>query len=368
MKNILCCLYLLLFYPASGQTLKKESIQNKAWTKATRYARQYVDSLQHAQDIPGISVCVGNADNILWAEGFGLADLETHQPVTIHSRFRLGSVSKSLTSFAIGKLIEEKKLDLDIAIQNYVPSFPVKAYPFTARQLATHTSGIRHYRASDPLSCLQRYATVLESLSIFNKDSLLFKPGTAYQYSTYGYSLLSAVIEGASHLDYLTFMKQAVFDPLNMAETCADYSDSIVANRVRFYEHTHGKRVNATQVDNSYKWAGGGMLSTSTDLVRLGREFLHPTLLSQKTLDLLISPQLLLDGTNTHYGMGWRIGTDAQNRRIIHHGGLIDGGRAFLLIYPEHNLVVAILANMSGVTINLPEVETIAHYFFTANR
>ncbi|GAB3887341.1 serine hydrolase domain-containing protein [Spirosoma agri] len=341
----------------------RDAIKDKAYRRAIQQAERFIDSLRIRQDIPGISVAVGTHDKLLWAEGFGYADVETKLPVTVLSRFRLGSVSKSVTSLAVGKLVEEGKLDLDAPVQRYVPDFPQKKYPITSRQLATHTAGIRHYRDDDPLNCLRRYKTVTEGLTIFNKDSLLFQPGTAYTYSTYGYNLLSAAIEGASHIDFLTYLQAAVFNPLAMSHTSPDYSDSIVVGRVRFYEHSQGHLVNANQVDNSYKWAGGGLLSTPSDLVRLGRELIQPKVLTKETVALLFTPQLLLDGKNTNYGLGWRIGTDSKGRKICHHGGTIDGGRAFLLIFPDDDLVVAIAANMSGVTINLPELERLANYF-----
>jgi serine beta-lactamase-like protein LACTB len=246
MKKLVWVLCLFYLFPAAGQVPPtKISSKNKAFCRAIRRAEHYVDSLRNKQDISGLSVCVGTTQQVLWAEGFGYADLETLLPVTIYSKFRLGSVSKSLTSVAIGKLLQEGKLNLDAPVQQYVASFPVKKFPLTTRQLATHTSGIRHYLPSDPLACLKRYVQVQEGLAIFSPDSLAFQPGTAYGYSTYGYSLLSAVMEGASRTDYLSYMQQAVFTPLDMTHTGADYSDSIVTNRVRFYEHQQGKLVNA---------------------------------------------------------------------------------------------------------------------------
>ncbi|GAB4028886.1 serine hydrolase domain-containing protein [Spirosoma koreense] len=371
MNYFLTLVGLLYLFPALGQPIPPhttESIRDKAYKIAIRKAQRYLDSLRARQDIPGISLCIGTTKKILWAQGFGYADLEANLPVTIHTKFRLGSVSKSVTSLAIGRLMEQHRLDLDAPIQQYVPDFPQKKFMITPRQLATHTAGIRHYLDTDPLACAKRYATVQEGLTIFKQDSLLFQPGSAYQYSTYGYSLLSAVIEEISHTDYLSYMQQAVFTPLKMNDTGADYGDSIVLNRVRFYEHRQGKRVNAPFVDNSYKWAGGGLLSTPMDLVKVGAELIHPTTLQKETVAILLTPQRLLDGTNTHYGMGWRVGIDHQARTIIHHGGLIDGGRTFLLVYPAQDLVVAITANMSGVRINLPEVETIAGYFLAIKR
>ena len=371
MHYFLTVVGLLYLVPTLGQPLQspvRESIQDKVYLNAIGQAQRYIDSLQTSQDIPGISICVGTQNKILWAQGFGYADLEAQLPVTIHTKFRLGSVSKSVTSLAIGRLVEQRQLDLDAPVQQYVPGFPLKKFAFTPRQLATHTAGIRHYLDTDPLACAKHYATVQEGLTIFSQDTLLFPPGSAYNYSTYGYTLLSAVIEGASHTDYLSYMQQAVFAPLKMSDTGADYSDSIVLNRVRFYEHQQKKRVNAALIDNSYKWAGGGLLSTPMDLIKLGVELIHPTTLRKETIALLLTPQRLQNGTNTHYAMGWRTGMDRQSRPIIHHGGLIDGGRTFLLVYPAQDLIVAITANMSGVRINLPELETIAGYFLNVKR
>ncbi|SFD87950.1 CubicO group peptidase, beta-lactamase class C family [Chitinophaga sp. CF118] len=367
MKRTIAIVFLLYCYTVKGQSYP-EVIREKSYKAAISKAEKFIDSLQAKQDIPGISVCVGSKEKILWAEGFGFADLENKTRVGVHSKFRMGSVSKLLTIEAIGLLYQEGKLDLDAPIQKYLPGFPEKKYPITSRQLAGHTAGIRHYRKSDPLSIPKRYKSVDEGLSIFKDDSLLFKPGTAYAYSTFGYSLLSAVAEAASHTDFLSFMRDSIFFRLGMTNTIADYSDSIVPGRVRFYEHSEGKLVNAALVDNSYKWAGGGFLSTPFDLVNMVRGLLNHTLLDEKTVELLFTSQHLDNGEDTHVGIGWRINTDSKGRRIIHHGGLIDGGRTFLLSYPEQGIVVAIAANMSGVNINLKEAETLAGYFLNMQK
>lgn len=366
MKIVLFLYSLILPNLAIGQGVlhPKVTIKDKTYAGAIRQAEQFIDSLRVKQGIPGISICVGTKDKILWAEGFGLADVENQVPVTVDSKFRMGSVSKSLTSLAVGKLVEDNKLDLDAPIDKYNTGYTRKKYSFTSRQLATHTAGIRHYGLNDGLDCIKQYKNVQDGFVIFGQDSLLFKPGSAYSYSTYGYSLLSAVIEQASQTPFLVYIQTAIFDPLGMTHTGADYSDKVVAHRVRFYENRNGKLVNANQVDNSYKWAGGGLLSTPSDLVIMGGSLLSCSLLKKETVALLFTPQLLSDGKNTNYGFGWRIGTDKMVRRIIHHGGSIDGGRTFLMLYPDHNLVVAITANMfEGTNINVPEMETLANYF-----
>jgi CubicO group peptidase (beta-lactamase class C family) len=349
----------------SAQSNKTEQIiRDKAFKKAIQTAEKFIDSLQTSQHLPGISVCVGTREKILWAEGFGYADLENKTPVTIHSVFRLGSVSKLLTSLAVGKLYQQGRLNLDAPVQQYLPDFPEKKYSFTARQLAGHTAGIRHYGKNDPINYPKRYNSVKEALPIFSQDSLLFKPGTSYNYSTYGYNLLSAVLEVAAKMDFLSYMRDSIFLPLGMTNTFPDYNDSIIPGRVRFYENTKkGGVVNAALVDNSYKWAGGGFLATPVDLVNMVRGLLNHQLLNERAVELLFTDQKLENGTSTHVGIAWRINETKQGVKFIHHGGLIDGGRTFVFFYPESGYIFAITANTSGARLNIDEAATILGYF-----
>ncbi len=234
---------------------------------------------------PGLGVAVLVDGRIVWAEGFGFADLEQRQPVWPSTKMRIGSVSKAITSAALGLLYEQRKLDLDAPVQKYVPTFPQKAHPITARQLAGHLAGIRHYEGHVEAEVYntRHYKTVLEGLSIFQADPLLFKPGERYHYSSHGWSVLSAVVEGASGQDYLGYMQEHVFDPLGMRDTIADFNERIIPNRARFYvRDENGPWRNAPYVDNSYKWAAGGLLSTPEDLVRFGWAIINGQLLQPR--------------------------------------------------------------------------------------
>ena len=165
-------------------------------------------------------------------------------------------------------------------------------------------------------------------------------------------------------MPFLAYMQTSVLAPLGMTHTGADYSDQVVLHRVRFYENRNGQIINTEQSENSYKWAGGGLLSTPSDLVIMAAGLLNHSFLKKETVALLFTPQLLANGTNTNYGFGWRVGTDTKGRNIIHHGGSINGGRTFLLIYPNNNLIIAITANaLEGTNINIPEAEALAGYF-----
>ncbi len=315
---------------------------------------QILDTMEKLK-VPGVQIAVVKDGELVWSEGFGLADIENQVPVTPLTRFRIASVSKPVTSIALGLLLQEGKVDLDQPIQRYVPYFPVKRWPITVRQVAGHIAGIRHYRG-DEFGSMKAYPTVREGLSIFADDSLLFEPGTQFEYSSYGWNLVSAVIEGAGGEPFLEFMKRRVFGPMGMTRTIPEYPDSIVPWRARAYVHADSASPaqNAPYVDNSYKWAGGGFLSTAEDLARLGRNLLDARGgLKRETIDLLWAPQKLKNGQSTDYGIGWGNVVDSLGRRWVGHTGGAMGGTSYLLIYPEQKLVMAIIMNSDVTFIRL---------------
>jgi len=302
--------------------------------------------LERMNRFPGLSVSVGIDGQIIWAEGFGWADLEQRVPVRTTSRFRVGSVAKPMTAALLGLLNEEGKIDLDATVQTYVANFPEKEYPITIRQLAGHLAGIRHYQGDEFLNSMY-YATVSDGLPIFADDPLLFEPGTRYSYSSYAWNLLSAVIENVSSESFLEQMQSQVFEPLGMLDTTADQNEMIIADRVRPYvRDDDGKFRNAPHVDNSYKWAGGGFLSTAGDLVRFGLAHMAPGFLEAETLDEWFTSQRTADGEETGYGIGWSVSGQDANRRVGHGGGSV-GGTTTLGVYLDQGLVIAMVTNLS---------------------
>lgn len=338
---------------AAAQAARQEAVVGDgaadSHRQAVAAARLLLDSLLAAESIPGLSVAVGDGDRVVWSEGFGFADLEHRVPVTPLTKFRVGSVSKPFTAAALGVLIEAGSLDLDAPVQRYVPSFPEKRWTVTTRQLAGHIGGIRHYRGAENLSAA-RYSSVLEGLAIFQDDSLIAEPGTRYSYSSYAWNLISAVAEGASGEPFLPYMDRAVFEPLGMRRTVADHTDSIIPHRTRFYVQTSDGRVaNAPHVDNSYKWAGGGFLSTPEDMMAFAAAHLDGAgFLSDQTLALLFASQQLQSGEETGYGIGWRTAVNEHGEHVVSHTGGSVGGTTVLTLNRSTRRIVAITANLSG--------------------
>jgi serine beta-lactamase-like protein LACTB len=334
---------------ARGQTpALAEAHAGDDYRGAVQESRALIREIMESQGVPGASVAVGIGGEVVWAEGFGWADVEQRVPVTPLTRFRIGSVSKTLTATGLGLLIERGALDLDLPVQRYLPDFPEKRWPITTRQLGGHIAGVRHYQGLEWLSA-RPFPDVASGLEIFADDTLLFEPGTDYSYSTYGWNLVSAIMEASSGVEFLTFMRDEVFEPLGLRHTVADHVDSIIPYRTRFYERGSDRAVvNAPYVDNSYKWAGGGFLSTPEDLVRFGQAHMQPGFLRRETLEVLMTPQTLRNGDSTSYGMGWRTGIQEDGDRTLGHSGGSVGGTTLLLVVPSHDLVVAGVVNISG--------------------
>jgi CubicO group peptidase (beta-lactamase class C family) len=159
-------------------------------------------------------------------------------------------------------------------------------------------------------------------------------------------------------------MQKHVFDAMGLAHTAADMNAQIVEQRSRFYEkEKDGTLENAPYVDNSYKWAGGGFLSTSEDLVRFGSLLLQPGFLKAESLKLLFTSQKTKSGEETGYGMGWGIGKSPSGKTVYAHSGGSVGGTSQLIVYPETRVVVALVTNLSSGEWKAEEVEAVAEKF-----
>ncbi len=320
-----------------------------------------INEYHQTHHVPGMSVAVLQGGSIVYSEGFGSANLEHGVAVSPKTKFRIGSISKTLTSVALARLWEKGKLDLDAPVQRYAPTFPEKRYPITPRLLAGHLSGLPHYDEDDFVNTVH-YESVTDALRKFQDRPLLFEPGAQFSYSSFGWNLLSVVVEGAAGEDFLTHMQTRVFQPLEMTDTVADRYAQIIEHRTDFYNVTEdGDSLNAVAIDNSDVWAGGGFLSTSEDLVRFADGVLHGGFLEPKTVELLLSPMRTNAGETTEYGIGWRVWS-VEGQRAVGHGGGHIGATAILMAVPESGLSVAILTNTGDLELK-PLAEFIARYY-----
>jgi serine beta-lactamase-like protein LACTB len=317
-----------------------------------------ISAFMTANSVPGVSVAIVQNGQPIWSAGFGMADLEDSAPATSSTLYRLGSISKSITAVAILQLYERGKLDLDAPVQKYCPAFPQKDSPITSRQLLAHLGGIRHYnddgKGDVPPDSSRHFATMEDSLQLFSSDPLLSKPGTQFHYSTYGYTVLGCVLEGAASQKYADFVRENVFRPAAMDHTQADDFFAIVPHRTRWYHKDKSGAVrNAGVLDSSYKIPGGGLISSADDMANFEAALLADKLLKRSTRDLMWTVAQPADGKPSHYALGWFI-TDKFGVHTAGHSGGQQGTDTDVVIAPDRGLGVVVLANMDNVATNHP--------------
>jgi serine beta-lactamase-like protein LACTB len=258
-------------------------------------------------------------------------------------------VTKPMTATAVLQLSEHGKLDLDAPVQKYCPVFPPKPWSISARQLLGHIGGIRDYRDLDEAINKRHYASIADALTRFKADPLAVQPGTKFLYSSYGYTLLGCVIEGAAGASYAEYMAENVFRPARMHSSQTDDASVVVRNRASGYKKSkEGALENAAVFDPSDRIPAGGILSTAEDLVRFAIAENTGQLLKPGTLQAMWSPQQTIRGIDTGYGLGWgivKIGSD----KAVAHTGDDPGFSSSLILLPDKGIAVAILANLEDV-------------------
>ena len=189
---------------------------------------------------------------------------------------------------------------------------------------------------------------MLDGLAIFADDPLLHEPGSKYTYTSHGFNLISAVVEGAAEQPFLDTMRESVFRPLGMRDTVADFVTPIIPGRTSYYvRDAEGHVVNAPFVNNSYKWAGGGFLSTTEDVLRFANAHLDDEFLSEASHKLLFTEQRTREGEGVGYGFGWFIRTREDGRRLLSHSGGSVGGTSLMVMEPDARVVVVGLINLT---------------------
>jgi CubicO group peptidase (beta-lactamase class C family) len=311
-----------------------------------------VQQAMKAHGAPGASIAVGLGGKVVWAQGFGFADLESRTPAGAQTAYRSASIGKSMTATAAFMLKEAGKLDLDVPVQSYCPRFPVKAWPVTSRHLLSHTSGVRHYEGPHIEAELFNqipFTHYSDAVSIFAGDPLKHEPGTEFTYSTWGYVLLGCVLEGASGTDFATLMRTSIFEPAGMTSTRPDDPRAIVPNRARGYIFEEGQLRVSRWVDMSSKMAAGGWLTTAPDLVRFANAWMAGAYVNADNQRVMLSPFRLNNGdTIDQYGMGFFV-DDYHGLRAALHGGGTPGVTAILFFVPERGMSVACFFNLEDI-------------------
>ena len=341
--------------PAPGS----EVLHDENYREAADKAREALMPIRERLSAPAVAAGVGAGGRLVWSAVQGFASLDPQVTAGPESVFPIGSASKPLTAALVVQLAERGLIDLDADVRSYVPAFPPKAHVVTLRQLLSHQAGIRHYRFSlrppafSEAALNRHFDSVSASLQLFADDPLAFEPDHGFQYSTYGYTLVSAAVEGATGGDFISYIASALFEPLGMNHTGPDRDRGDGQTVARYLVLGSRRVVPAPATDSSNKWAGGGFLSTPDDLVRFGTALLRGDIVSRESAEMMFEPRQLIDGSINpqNYGLGWRTTEAAfpagseRTTRILLHGGTAIGSQSMLVLVPERELVVALCTN-----------------------
>ena len=305
-----------------------------------------LEKLVRKKKVPGIAITITKNGNTQYSKGYGFANLDEKSPINpAITIFRVGSVSKPIAATGLAKMVAKNQIKLSDSIYKCVSYFPKKDFDFTIKQLGGHLAGIRNYKGNEFMN--NKPLTIKEGVALFEKDSLLFQPGKGYSYTSYSWNLLSLAMQEVAQKPFESIVKDEVLTPLGLSSTFPDKQQEM-ANKAVFYRKKSRRNfIEATPVHNFFKLAGGGYLSTSEDVAKLGNAYLTDDFLSEQVKEEFITSQKI-DDKLTYYGVGWQASYDHKNRPYFGHVGNGLGGYGIFHVYPKENIVVSILMNCSN--------------------
>lgn len=305
-------------------------------------AQELVEALRAEWEAPVVSAAVAVDGEVVFTGATGQAGA-AGAPADPRTRFRIASVSKAITGVLLLRLAEAGVVDLDAPVDRYLPDLPEAVREVTARHLLTHTSGVRHYAHGETSHRTEHYDSPLAAITPVLAEGLLFEPGTEYRYTTYGYTLLQAVVEAATGRGFEDALSAFVFEPAGMSRSGLDRAGRESA-RARGFQRA-GTAVQEVPADDvSFKYAGGGMVSTPTDLVRLCTALDAGRLLGRETRsELHEAPFPELDDEQSY---GFAVERELTSGLLrLWHPGRGNGFEAYLLCYPEVKVAAAVATN-----------------------
>jgi CubicO group peptidase (beta-lactamase class C family) len=335
MKKYFLLLFLIYFTVYSfGQIKENQAIDSifTEWNKT---------------DVPGCALGIIREGKLIYAKGYGMANMEYDIPNAASSVFRIGSTSKQFTAASIVLLAEKDKLTLDDNLKSLFPDFPEYAKKITIRHLLNHTSGIRDYLQISYLKGLgdDDYYTDDNVMKwLINQTDLNFAPGEEYLYSNSGYWLLGQIVKKVAGMNMAEFAKKEIFEPLKMDNTHFHNDHThIVKNRASGYIPGNNEtyKISMTTLDMI---GDGGIFTTINDIKKWDDAYYESTVLSREFWSVMTQQGVLNNGQVIDYASGLMI-RKYKGLKTVRHGGAFVGFRAELLRFPEQKLSIAIFAN-----------------------
>ncbi|MEQ1798983.1 MAG: serine hydrolase domain-containing protein [Lacibacter sp.] len=331
-----------------------------------------VDSFIYLQmtqkNIAGLSLAVMHEGNIIHSKGYGYANLEHKNPATANTVYLMASVTKTFVAVATMMLVEEGKILLNDTIGKYVPDLPQHWNVVTIQQLLSHTSGIKgNIDWPPPCKGELKYDNFNYTRADRIKETaclpLRFTPGEKWEYSGTGYYVLGMLIEAVSGKTFEQFLKENIFDPLQMNNTrMMDYK-SIIQNRAAGYQKENNHFINKfLPQDPIVEFSDGGLVSTVTDMSKWDEALYSDKLLKKETLQLMFTPVKIKDGF-AQWGLGFAT-TPFQGHRRVGHLGRIPGFESAFTRFIDDKISVVIFINTEMNEGQMDMANRIASFYF----
>ena len=309
---------------------------------------------------PGVSVAVMQANEVIFARGYGMANLETETPVTPDTVFRAGSITKQFTAACIMRLLQAGRLSLDDRVSKYLPEL-TPAGAVTVRMLLTHTSGLHPY-TDKPFQKEVRLPHTTQQMIDFiasQRPLLDFNPGTQYRYSNSNFYLMGAIIERLTGESLRQYMQSTIIADAGLTQTSLDQETDVVAHRASGYAPIPGRPggyTNAEFISMDPPGGAGALRSTALDLARWHQALFAGRVVSMASLQQMIAPGKLANGQEVvrgdapitrgppSYGFGLELGK-FDGEPTVAHGGAIPGFTAYVVTFPRLKLTIAMMTN-----------------------
>jgi serine beta-lactamase-like protein LACTB, mitochondrial len=264
-------------------------------------------------------------------------------------------LSKSITGIALAKLVSEGRLNISHQITQYMPDLPAHYKQVTVAQLISHTAGVRHYKNNEWMKVSATTCkTAMDAIGVFINDPLEFEPGKEYSYSSFGYVLLSAMVEAITQTPFDEYVRAEVFLPAGVRDIALDKTAEAESAQTVHYEKWNqqsAKAKVAPVVNNSCKFGGGGFVGSARALATLQLAMLNGKIVTGDALTQYYTSFSRNDGQPVNYGFG--IGVGESNGMKYHtHTGSAVGANGVMIIYPKEKVVVVLLGNLDDEAMN----------------
>lgn len=311
----------------------------------------YLQNQRKDLGIPGMALAVVQGDQIVHQQGFGVAD-SAGRAATPQTPFYIASVTKPLTALAVMQLVEAGKIDLDAPLQQYLPWFELadaqSSARITVRNLLNQTTGITR------MAGVQEWTRQgLDELVAGLKRLEITQPvGTTYQYSSLNYRLAGLLVEQASGQSYAEYVSRHIFEPLEMRHSYTSREAALASGLAAGYHYMLGRAFPAPR-QGAFDLASGGLIASAEDLAHFaianlnGGRYGSASILSAQGMAAMHTPPVLSNPGIEHYAMGWDVG-ELDGTPFVGHSGLLYNFRAAILLLPQSQRAVVLLANASG--------------------